>query len=240
MAALIQFGWRLGRCVCEAFSCHARQPVVSTLDRTAIVAGRSLATRYFFYRIKNTQLLSLSGHSCDKGHFENILVALNSEPLWGADYEPQMHTYQAPFAQAPTLDLGSFRLYKRCFSAARGGRAASVPGVFVRQLRSGEMGDKSTIPGNRFRRRFAEVPHSVFLDLVVLANEKMGFDKREWHKGWHVPPLELKVLCWLRIVGRGVGYDCAAEAMLIGEETASAHSFTNSRREGERYCTLCL
>jgi hypothetical protein len=104
--------------------------------------------------------------------------------------------------------------------------------LWGKQLRSGEMGDKTTIPGKRFRRRFAGVPYSVFLDLVQLANEKMGFSKREWYKGRRVPPLELKVLCWLRIVGRGVGYDCAAEATLIGEETVRAffHAFSAKGR----------
>ena len=68
-----------------------------------------------------------------------------------------------------------------------------------------------------FMRRF-RVPHSIFICLV------------DWTKGWHQGnssdisgrprcPTELKVLGWLRIVGRGVCFDDLEELSCIKRPT---------------------
>ena len=85
-----------------------------------------------------------------------------------------------------------------------------------------------------FMRRF-RVPHSIFIRLV------------DWTKGWHEGnssdisgrprcPTELKVLGWLRMVGRGVCLDDIEELSCIKKPTMHAffHEY-NSRAREELY-----
>jgi hypothetical protein len=71
-------------------------------------------------------------------------------------------------------------------------------------------------------------------ELIRLAHDEMGYSQRETHNGRRVPPLPLKVLGYLRVVGRGHSFDDVEENTGISE-TAFRVFFHDFSERGARF-----
>ena len=103
----------------------------------------------------------------------------------------------------------------------------------------GTWADPISRDGKLFRRRF-RVSHEFFEGLVEKAKELFpDFEKKDGC-GRQVAPIELKVLGVLRVLGRGVCFDDAAEGTNMNEETHRLffHKFYHlfCRRYYPEYC----
>ncbi len=80
--------------------------------------------------------------------------------------------------------------------------------------------DKKTRWGRKFRRKFRLPPSLV--NAIVARLVELGFSDAEEYRGRQLPPLILKVLGVLRVLGRGVTFDDVEEVNWVSEETNRA------------------
>ena len=100
--------------------------------------------------------------------------------------------------------------------------------------RSGDLEDPTSRACKKFRRRWVLPEFSTLQELIRLAHDEMGYSQRETHNGRRVPPLPLKVLGYLRVVGRGHSFDDVEENTGISE-TAFRVFFHDFSERGARF-----
>jgi hypothetical protein len=99
--------------------------------------------------------------------------------------------------------------------------------VWWQALQDPNTKDPQTKAGKKFRLRF-RVPFPLFQELVALA--KVWFPQADTDiVGRPSVPIELKVLCWLRVLGRGSCFDDCEECTGADEETLRTffHKFSS-------------
>ena len=85
-----------------------------------------------------------------------------------------------------------------------------------KMIKDGSWRDKTTKRGREFRQRF-RCPPEVVHQLVVRLEEQ-GFSTAESYNGRRLPPLILKVLGALKVLGRAVCFDDVEEGNWISED----------------------
>lgn len=104
--------------------------------------------------------------------------------------------------------------------------------TWARLLEHENVGDPTTKEGRSFRRRF-RIPHPLFVKLVQVVRhaEWDGIIPRECDSaGRPCAPIELKLLAWLRVLGRGECFDSCSESTNVSEETLRVffHKFSSA------------
>ena len=129
------------------------------------------------------------------------------------------------------------------FSENRRGSAVRRPerrpdyehSLWATMLTDSQLQNPASRAGILFRRRF-RVPYGLFRLIVDVATEKnwMGTNEQNAAKR-SAAPLELKVLAWLRTLGRGECFDSCQESTLIHDSTLRDFSMPLAPRSSGKW-----
>lgn len=126
----------------------------------------------------------------------------------------------------PILDRPSRIVRRRLVSDLVVNRVDFTNTTWEKLIRHPSVRDPTHRKGKVFRRRF-RVPFPLFLWLVEKCKEYNLFELKQSAKSNPRIPVEIKLLCCLRLLGRGECADTIAELSEVGESTVNhlIHTF---------------